>query len=296
MTVDISIFTLSERTFTENEYFIKWLVPEWQAAGLRVAVCDAPADAMRAAVVISHLDASRVDESLSAALNGHPMVLNRANTDIRKSRISRNLIRRRGDCAGPVLVKTDLNYGGLPERRFGRGRTLTSRLVGRLRRCLPWHLSGILSPMHYRVYPSADHVPRLVWSNPALVVERFLPEMIDGHYCLRHHFFFGDRHCDFRLLAKDPIVKSSRVVACERMDETPPDVIEVRRRLQMDYGRFDYVLHEGRAIVFDANRTPAFTFQNRSFPHAEVGRHLAAGIWSVLPSAAAVRRRATPGE
>ena len=26
-----------------------------------------------------------------------------------------------------------------------------------------------------------------------------------------------------------------------------------------DFGKFDYVIHEGRAIVFDVNKTPSFT-------------------------------------
>jgi hypothetical protein len=31
---------------------------------------------------------------------------------------------------------------------------------------------------------------------------------------------------------------------------------EQRRRLGFDFGKFDFVMHQGRAVLVDANRTP----------------------------------------
>jgi hypothetical protein len=36
----------------------------------------------------------------------------------------------------------------------------------------------------------------------------------------------------------------------------PDDLRETRRRLGFDYGKWDFVLHEGRAVLIDANKTP----------------------------------------
>ena len=36
----------------------------------------------------------------------------------------------------------------------------------------------------------------------------------------------------------------------------PVEIAEERRRLGFDYGKFDFVVHGGRPILLDANRTP----------------------------------------
>ena len=54
----------------------------------------------------------------------------------------------------------------------------------------------------------------------------------------------------------------------------------MRRRLGLDYGKIDYVIHQGQVVILDANRTPA----GPGTPEATartVG-DLADGIWSLL--------------
>src|SRR5213079_1238108 len=34
-----------------------------------------------------------------------------------------------------------------------------------------------------------------------------------------------------------------------------PEIVEARKRLNFDYGKFDYVLHEGRPVLLDTNKT-----------------------------------------
>lgn len=49
---------------------------------------------------------------------------------------------------------------------------------------------------------------KVVWHNPDLVVERFLPERHDGHYCLRVWMFLGDKETNTLCYSAHPIVKS----------------------------------------------------------------------------------------
>ena len=36
----------------------------------------------------------------------------------------------------------------------------------------------------------------------------------------------------------------------------PDELRALRRQLGFDYGKFDFVMHEGRAVLLDANKTP----------------------------------------
>lgn len=283
MAVDVSVLVLSESAFERYDYFLKWLVAAWRADGHRVHVQESPAAAAAADLVVCHLDATSVDPRRTAALADHPRVVNRSNADIAKRRISRQLVSRPADHDGPVIVKTDRNHGGVPERRRTREGSFLGRCADRLRRALPWPVSGALLPGDYRVYSHPSLVPWPVWRNPALVVEKFLPERgPEGGYRLRHHFFFGSRQCDYLLTSGREIVKSNRVSACAPVPATPGALPALRTALALDYGRIDYVLHGEQPVIFDVNRTPAFSLLNSGFPHEEVGRHLAAGLADLL--------------
>jgi hypothetical protein len=36
------------------------------------------------------------------------------------------------------------------------------------------------------------------------------------------------------------------------------EILEVRRRLGFDYGKIDYVVHEGQVVLIDVNTTPVW--------------------------------------
>jgi hypothetical protein len=113
------------------------------------------------------------------------------------------------------------------------------------------------------VYERRAEVPRSVWWNRHLVVERFFTERAEGMYWLRSWVFLGDRGFVRYCGSDHPVIKAyagrvrvRRVVG----DESPsdlPDLVRARRaELQMDYGKIDFIVHEGQAHVIDANRTP----------------------------------------
>ena len=92
--------------------------------------------------------------------------------------------------------------------------------------------------------------------NPGVVVEKFIPETGDDYFFVRTHLFFGPHITCYRLRSKSPVVKFNNIVDFEITDPHP-DVIETTKRLNFDFGKIDYVVHQGNAFVFDINKTPA---------------------------------------
>lgn len=123
-------------------------------------------------------------------------------------------------------------------------------------------------------------MPRAVFENPALVVERFVPQREAGLYCLQMYSFLGDRQLTTRLSSRSPVVKSHVSVSNVEVSE-PPGMAELRRRMGLDYGKLDHVLIEGRPIVLDLNLTPAVAVQ--ADITALLGERLAPGIEAFLP-------------
>lgn len=236
-------------------------------------------------VVFLHLDLTVVPEKVLAALQGHPCVVNRFVADISKSRYSRNRVRSRRDkWDGPVIIKTDRNYGGQPEKRL-QPRSRLLRLKDRLaqRGLLPLALADVLYTENYPIYTSPRDVPFGAFHNPALFIERFRPERSGGLYCMRNFTFFGDRWINELYKAPCPVVSRGKAVSREEV-EPPQEILELRQKLGFDYGKFDYVLDDGEVVVFDVNKTPSVSCPPQLLK--EHGRRLAPGLDDVLQSTA----------
>lgn len=219
----------------------------------------------------------------------YPRVLNGGITDIRKSAVSSNLVRPGDSWTGPVIVKTDLNYAGGPEqvlrrswieRRSYKAGKIASWLDGKLGRSSPF-----ASPTDYEIYETLSAVPADRAADRRLVIERFLPETIDGQYATRIYQCLGDRWTCTRLTSPQPIVKADNSVAVESV-EPHPEVTQWRRQLKMDYGKLDYVVHDGHAVLIDANKTigaSLYSSSSDSETRATIAanrRYLASGLYS----------------
>jgi hypothetical protein len=97
-------------------------------------------------------------------------------------------------------------------------------------------------------------VPRADFERNDVVVEKFLPEKEENLFFVRHYEFLGDRSTCTRLAAMDPIVKDQTVIRVEEVDPHP-EIVQARKRLNFDYGKFDYVVYNGRPVLLDANKT-----------------------------------------
>ncbi|MCC6659262.1 MAG: hypothetical protein IT437_00075 [Phycisphaerales bacterium] len=235
------------------------LASAWRARGIRVEVLHGIGRGTDADLLIPHLDVSYIPDDYWAFIQSHPRVVNRRLRDVRKRNLSTILVRPGDGYDGPVMIKTDGNCGGYPDQfHGGSGPGLPARARMRITR-VPWIeplvLPWALTLARYYVYDSPRRVPRGVWGNSRLVVERFVPEYRDGRYVLRQWVVFGSRDKWGMLLSTHPQVKSwtsTRVTG-----EPPPrEIIEARCRLGLDFGKIDYVLNEGRGVLLDVNPTP----------------------------------------
>jgi hypothetical protein len=214
--------------FDRNPYMIHLLLEQWRGWGFTVDVSDhMDTAAGPRTVVLPHLDATRTPSGYQTSFSRCAVVLNRMVIDISKRRISENLIARPTAYDGPVIVKTDSNSGGEPEfeRLNGQGRIAHAALA--LARRLPWALTGMIGK--YKVFDHARLVPRAVWSNPFLVVEKFLPERQEGLYCLRQYTFLGTAEINTLAFSDDPMIKAQNFIRCQVLPEPQAFAKSVRR-------------------------------------------------------------------
>lgn len=270
----VAVLTENAPKFRQMNYLLRLISEAWRDMGVEVHVTDDQAQAGKTDLAVLHYDGTFVPQTFQSRGAVREAVNGRV-TDISKRHISSNLVRSWSDDAGPVIVKSNLNYGGQPElcriaARFP--------LLGRLARALPWSITGVLSPESYPVFNRASDVPWLARINPRLVVERFLPERAGKHYCLRQYIFLGDREINNLLYSECPVIKAKSVVGREEVPDVPPGVRQFRKSLGIDYGRFDYVMRDGVPIIFDVNKTPGFDPAAKLAPIQAMVERLAPGI------------------
>lgn len=277
-------------TFGQYPYLLWPMLALWQARGFRVLMLQGAQHAVPADLLIPHLDLTVTPPDYAALYPRYPRVVNRPVLDIAKSAFSAQLLRQGDAYDGPVIVKTDGNCGGKPDKHLGAGdpRPLASRLMKplvklrqRLGGSTPWRHLEHLPTGDYPVFQSLDQVPQGVFDNPRLVVEKFLAERDGADYCLRYYSFLGDRESSLLLRSRNPVAKGANIDRVEPCP-VPEELRAIRRRMGFDYGKFDYVLRDGRVVLFDVNRTPTVTVLRRFGLYDAVSCHLAGGIDSLL--------------
>jgi hypothetical protein len=243
----ILIVSHADDDFRSRPRMIHGLLPIWLQQGHNVQLSVGPVGAAtRADVVFLHVDASLVDDRYMESVQRFPVVLNRGLRDIRKRAFSDHILAAQDDWAGPVIVKSDLNAGGVPE-------ALLNEHARRMDRAEPY--PGVEAMQSYPVYPTIGDVPEVVWECPDRIVQKFVPEHDEHGYWTRFWLFLGSRGRCRRFCTLAPMVKAGASTRREECD-VPPEVRAVRARLGIDYGKIDFVMHAGRAIVLDVARTP----------------------------------------
>ena len=267
--IRIVIITHVYDGFRERNFLLRSLAGHWFDAGHDVQLAEGLGDWPDGDVAIMHVDLSLVPVAYREAAKCYPVVINGAAVDVRKRLVSRNLVTRGDDWSGPVIIKTDLNYSGIPEKNAAA----CFRRDGKPADLPPGPIVATTRP--YPILASASAVPAEVWDNPGFVVERFLPEQDERGYCVRAWVFCGDRERCTLYHGTHPIVKSATIVAHEPAP-VPEEIRAERKRLGFDYGKFDFVVRDGQAILLDANRTPSAPPPNPEIDASNA--QLAAGI------------------
>lgn len=273
--------------FHENEpsqrprYVISFLADIWRADGNEVVFLFGVRKFVPADLIIVHVDLSVVPDEYLEFARQYPIVLNGAVKDIRKSTFSKNLVGADDPYQGKVIVKSDLNYAGKPEQHLNASTRSSTSLLCKIFSLfssgLPGRTFSFKSSRDYRVYDHLHLVPQACFENPGLVVEKFLPEQEKGLYFVRNYQFLGDRMTCTRLGSKNPIVKWKTMVSNEPI-EPHPEIIHLQKEMNFDYGKFDYVVHEGKAILLDINKTTGAIPRNMTPELERMRRYRAEGI------------------
>lgn len=236
------------------------LCQRWRDSGLEPVLLDHPEARIDAEVAILHIDATRRPPAYDQVLRHYPRVINGHVRDISKRRVSQHLVTRHSAYRGPVIVKTDDNYFGIPDASDASpSRGALSGLWTRAWDRFFTVARNIRRTHSYPIYASVTEVPQLVWWDRRLVVEKFLPEKIDGLFCVRAWSFFGEREAVSLSLGPVPVVKRANTVRHETVHDVPAELRAARHRLGFDYGKFDFVLHDGEPVLLDTNSTPTTT-------------------------------------
>ncbi len=289
---DIAVLTHEgDELFEKTNYLIHALVDAWRTTGLRVTILRGTGLFVPARLLIPHIDATIRPAEYETFLRRYPRVANRRVTDVSKSAISENLVRPDASYEGPVIVKTNRNYGGLPERRLGitqSRRSLAEGIrshwaarSGAAPSGVPWERVEWLPTGSYPVFEKLRDVPPGVFGNAGLVVEKYVAEMQDGMYCVRFNYAVGQREITLRLKSRQPVIKGSNASTCEEA-ESPPELGPLRRRLGLDYGKIDFVVRNGKPVLIDINPTPAAATLKRYRLTRQIARDLAPGIAELL--------------
>lgn len=239
----VVLFHESERGCSRDGYSIMRLMPIWRQDGHEVVEAFGVEKEIPADLLFVHVDLSEVPESYLAFAARYPASVNGRVRSIRKSGFAPYLLHRDDAWDGPVIVKSDRNYGGIPEAQRG-----IPRLDGGGMEPL------FLSTMDYRIFEHLRLVPGRVFDSADLVVQRFLPEIEDELYHVRNYSFLGDWERCNRIGSRRPIVKEESRETKQSI-KVDPRIVARRRELGLDFGKFDYVVRDGEAILLDVNKT-----------------------------------------
>jgi hypothetical protein len=247
---------------------IRAYAERWRQHGHVVLWHYGPGDPPAGDLAILHVNPSVVPQEYLRLLSFYPRVLNSAVLDISKTTFSQHILTPDDPWTGPVIVKTNANYRGLPEAKL-RATATQAGTAANVR----------ASPLirKYLIYDTLADVPKEMWQTRGLIVERFLPERDErGRYCVRIWTFLGDRQRCVIWRSYYPLVKADNVVRSEPVD--PPETLHRwREHLGFDFGKFDYVVYDGQEILLDVNRTPTYPDPNDPVVREAVAQ-LAPGI------------------
>ena len=241
---------------------ITQLAERWTQEGFIVNHLHGCDEHVPADVLISHVDLSCVPDEYLQFASKFPTVINEGLTDIRKRTISPNIVAKTDTYDGAVIVKSDLNSGGAPERQVGlirrkAGFSILRKIKKRLKIKDP---SSIRKAMDYIVYSEKSKVPNWVFDDDSLVVEKFLPEKHGNEYYQRRYYFLGDAEYNEVHATSVAIHAGDSDDHCLRYweESSIPEALRTyRKNIKADYGKIDYVIRDGEVIVFDVNRTPS---------------------------------------
>jgi hypothetical protein len=87
---------------------------------------------------------------------------------------------------------------------------------------------------------------------------------VAGSFTLRFWVFCGAAERCTRYVSPDRLVKATRSIRKEAVP-VPDELRQRRHELGFNYGKFDFVLHQGKAILLDANKNARASTKSDEF-------------------------------
>ena len=230
----------------DSPYMLFDLLEELKRRGHSVRILRGTSAKPAADIAVLHLDLTVTPPDYADYARRFPFCLNLGATDISKRRISGAVIGSDDGWQGQVIVKSSLNHWGTPEEQLNQ----RARRAGR-----PEPFPGVEPFERYEIHASLADVPADVFQRQDLVVEKFIPEPESDGFGARFWLFCGERERCTRHVSPQSLVKGDDTIRREAVP-VPDELRQLRRQLGFDYGKFDFVMHEGRAVLLDANKTP----------------------------------------
>ncbi len=230
----------------DSPYMLFDILAELKRRGHAVLILRGPEQRADADIAVLHVDATVTPDEYIEVARSFPFCLNIGASDISKRRLGGAVLRAGDEWPGPVIVKSNLNHWGTPEEHLNR----QARRAGKL---APFPDAAVFD--RYEIHPSIADVPAERLERPDLVVEKFLPEVEQDGFAARFWVFCGERERCTRYVSPQRLVKGDDTIRRETVP-VPDELRALRRELGFDYGKFDFVMHEGRAVLLDANKTP----------------------------------------
>lgn len=236
-------------------YILRRALDALASAGVRCRVLDRVDREIAGRVAVVHVDLTEVPEALLPLPESYQLCLNGKARTIHRRLYSRARIDRESPYVGPVIVKTVLNHRGLPEL-LHRCRS-DSHLLRR------WHFDRQLLVRDYcpkyAIYPSKECVPKAVWGDERLLVERFLPRSLSLPVTKYRYDFCLDVTLHTRAVYDSLLCDHTKVREVSVVGNIPRAVMEVRRDLHLDFGSIDYFVADDEAVAVDVNKTTVCT-------------------------------------
>ncbi len=249
------LFHKNSRRKFRKKFDIGLLADIWECQGHEVIVMFGIENFVPADVCIVHVDLTEVPGEYLDFAGRYPVVINGVIKDIQKRNYSEHQISPGDNYIGRVIVKSNQNSAGWPE--FIVDHNIFLQVIARLAAKLNLVRSRYYSSSDYQVYDNLDQVPAACFDNPYFLVEKFLPELVDSVYYVNMYIFFGDCHECYRLGSLKPVVKAKSIISRETIDPHP-EILKIREKFNIDYGKLDYCIHDGEVVLLDVNKVIGF--------------------------------------
>lgn len=230
----------------QNRLLVSNILKELRQRGHRVKIAKVSDKIPSGDIGILHCDCSIIPPEYANVSKYFPYTINGSVLDITKRAVSQASLVQSDRWDGPVIMKTNYNAYGVPEFKHNRQAAKKGHVAP--------HVLGARIK-NYQIFENMSQVPPETWKDLDFTLERFIPEVEDDGYAVRTWTFWGDQERCRRHVSTDKFVKGKNLLRSENSD-VPKQLRETRRKLGFDYGKFDFVVHEGEPVLFDANKTP----------------------------------------